>query len=67
MIHLPGYERVDVTVDPWVNGGQPTVARRGIRVADVLNRLKAGEDRLDVAEDYDLQLNEVEALLPQAA
>ncbi|MBB2915496.1 uncharacterized protein (DUF433 family) [Streptosporangium becharense] len=67
MIHLPGYERVEVTVDPWINGGQPTVARRGIRVADVLSRARAGEDWRDIADDYDLQLNEVEALLSQAA
>jgi uncharacterized protein (DUF433 family) len=67
VIQLPGYERVAVTVDPWINGGQPTVARRGIRVADVLSRLRAGEDSRDVAEDYDLEVNEVEGLLPQAA
>lgn len=67
MIRLPGYQEVDVTVDPWINGGQPTLARRGIRVADVVSRLRAGEDMREVAEDYDLRLNEVEALLPQAA
>ncbi|MEV4097516.1 DUF433 domain-containing protein [Streptosporangium saharense] len=67
VIRLPGYEEVDVTVDPWINGGQPTLARRGIRLNDVLSRLRAGEDRHDVAEDYDLRLEEVEALVPQAA
>lgn len=67
MIHLPGYDRVEVTVDPWINGGQPTVARRGIRVADVLSRARAGEDWRDIADDYDLRLNEVEALLSRAA
>ncbi|WP_197048382.1 hypothetical protein [Streptosporangium roseum] len=36
-------------------------------MADVLSRLRAGEGAGDVAEDYDLQLTEVEALLPQAA
>jgi uncharacterized protein (DUF433 family) len=67
MIHLPRYDHVDVTVDPWINGGQPTIARRGIRVADVISRVRAGEDRHDVADDYDLELYEVEALLSQAA
>ncbi len=66
-IHLPRYEQVEVTVDPWINGGQPTLTRRGIRVADVLSRLGAGEDSRDVAEDYDLDLSEVEALRLQAA
>ncbi|MEU1877853.1 DUF433 domain-containing protein [Streptosporangium sp. NPDC020072] len=67
VIRLPGYEEVDVTVDPWINGGQPTLARRGVRLADVLSRLRAGEGSRDVAEDYDLRLEEVEALLPQVA
>ncbi|GAA0394711.1 putative antitoxin VapB45 [Acrocarpospora corrugata] len=67
IIQLPGYPDVKVTVDPWINGGQPTLASRGVRVADVLSRLQAGEDSRVVAEDYDLLLNEVEALLPQAA
>ena len=61
---LPGYRNrdVDVVVDPWVNGGAPTVARRGIRVSDVTTRLAAGEERPDVAEDYGLSLAEVDAL-----
>ncbi|MFD0887079.1 DUF433 domain-containing protein [Streptosporangium algeriense] len=67
VIRLPGYEEVDVTVDPWINGGQPTLARRGVRLTDVLSRLRAGEDSRDVADDYDLRLEEVEALIPQAA
>ena len=67
MIHLPGFQHVDVTVDSWINGGQPTLARRGVRVTDVLGRLRSGENRHDVADDYGLELNEVEALLPQVA
>jgi uncharacterized protein (DUF433 family) len=40
---LPQYATVDVVVDPWLNGGQPTVASRGIRVLDIMNRLRARE------------------------
>jgi len=61
-INLPQYGNVNVVVDPWLNGGQPTVAGRGIRVADIVNRLKARELAADVADDYDLTLREVEAI-----
>jgi uncharacterized protein (DUF433 family) len=61
-IQLPQYKSVDVVVDPWLNGGQPTVADRGIRVNDIVNRLKAREPAKDVAYDYDLTLREVEAI-----
>ena len=61
-IELPQYQNVGVVVDPWLNGGQPTVADRGIRVVDIVNRLKAREPAKDVAYDYDLTVREVEAI-----
>jgi uncharacterized protein (DUF433 family) len=61
-IQLPQYGDVDVVVDPWLDGGQPTVAERGVRVMDILSRLKAQEPAQDVAYDYDLTVGEVEAL-----
>lgn len=61
-IQLPQYGNVEVVVDPWLNGGQPTVAERGIRVVDIVNRLRAREPAADVAHDYDLTLREVEAI-----
>jgi uncharacterized protein (DUF433 family) len=61
-IQLPRYGHVDVVVDPWLNGGQPTVAERGVRVTDIVSRLKADEPAEDVAYDYDLTLRDVEAL-----
>jgi uncharacterized protein (DUF433 family) len=61
-IQLPQYGDVDVVVDPWLNGGQPTVTERGVRVMDILSRLKAQEPAQDVAYDYDLSVGEVEAL-----
>jgi uncharacterized protein (DUF433 family) len=61
-IQLPQYERVDVVVDPWLNGGQPTVAERGVRVTDIMNRLNANEPAKDVAYDYDLTVRDVEAI-----
>jgi uncharacterized protein (DUF433 family) len=62
-----GRGKIDVTVDPWINGGQPTLARRGIAVADVLSRIRAGEPSKAVAADYGLRVSEVTALLELAA
>jgi len=62
-----GRSNVDVTVDPWINGGQPTLARRGIAVADVLSRIRAGESSKAVAADYGLRQPEITALLELAA
>ena len=49
-------------VDPLRNFGRPTIARRGVRVADVLGRLSAGEPVAEVALDYGLEIDEVTAL-----
>lgn len=59
-IHLAQYRSIDVVVDPWLNGGQPTVAQRGIRVTDIVSRLRAQEATGDVAADYGLTIGEVE-------
>ena len=61
IIGLPQY-RTDVVVDPLRNFGRPTVARRGVRVSDVMGRLSAGEPVADVALDYGLEIDEVTAL-----
>ncbi|KZE94615.1 hypothetical protein AVP42_00899 [Agromyces sp. NDB4Y10] len=60
---LPQYEGVEVTVDPHINGGRPTIARRGVSVADVVGRVDAGEGVRDIAEDYGLASEEVWALV----
>lgn len=62
-----GRGKIDVTVDPWINGGHPTVARRGVAVADVLSRIRAGESSRSVAADYGLRISEVTSLLELAA
>lgn len=51
-----------VVVDPLRNFGRPTIARRGIKVDDVLDRIAAGEAPADVAADYRLEIDEVNAL-----
>lgn len=60
-IRLPDYEP-DVVVDPHINFGQPTLASRGVRVADVVSRIRAGERPEAVADDYHLDPRDVRAL-----
>ncbi len=62
-----GAGKADITVDPWVNGGEPTLSSRGVTVRDVLSRIRAGETSRAVAADYGLRLREVTALLELAA
>lgn len=59
-IELPQYRDTAVVVDPWLNGGQPTVADRGIRVRDIVSRLDANEPPEDVAGDYGLTVRDIE-------
>lgn len=58
-VALPGYEVADVVVDPEVNFGYPFFASRGVPVSAVLSRLRAGELMRDVAEDFELPIDEV--------
>jgi len=62
-----GKGKINVTVDPFINGGQPTFARRGIAVVDILSRIRAGESSKSVAADYGMRTSEVTALLELAA
>lgn len=70
----PAGREEGVVIDPRRGFGQPIVARRGVRVEDVVHRLLAGEPRAVVADDFGLEQAEVEAaerfkarVLPQAA
>lgn len=67
LIHLPHFERVDVVVDPRINGGNPSIARRGIRLSDIRDRIHAGESFDDLAFDYELTVEEIESVVPRAA
>lgn len=58
-LRLPQYAGLNVTVRPGINGGQPTLARRGIAVDDVLGRVRAGETPGMVADDYGITHDDV--------
>jgi len=48
-------------------GESPSPVRCGVRVEDVLSRLRAGDRMADVAEDFGLEDEELSSLLLQAA
>jgi uncharacterized protein (DUF433 family) len=65
-IRLPQFP-VDVQVDPAINWGQPSMASVGVRVEDVLSRIRAGEDYQAVARDFNLPRLDVKQLTALAA
>lgn len=66
-IHLPTFETVNVVVDPHRNSGQPTIDQLGVRVEDVLSRVRAGEPLAEVGYDFGLKAKELRSLIVQAA
>ena len=70
----PAGREEGVAIDPRRGFGQPIIARRGVRVEDVVRRLLSGEPKAVVADDFGLEPAEVEAaerfktrVLPRAA
>ncbi|MGQ7312016.1 DUF433 domain-containing protein [Microbacterium arabinogalactanolyticum] len=66
-VQLPTHEGAQVIVDPLKNSGQPTIARLGVRVEDVVSRVRAGEPMAEVADDFGLTDAEMRSLWVQAA
>lgn len=64
-ITLPFYG-VPVTISPLVNAGRPTILGRGIRVDMIVDRGRAGEPVVDLAEDFGLPVEDVARLLADA-
>ena len=50
-------------VDPRRAFGQPLFIRGGARMEDVIDRFRAGESLVDVAKDFDLRVEDVEAVI----
>lgn len=64
-LRLPAFEAVDVVVDPKRNSGQPTVDKLGVRVEDIVSRVRAGEPMDEVADDFGLKRRELRSLVLQ--
>lgn len=64
---IPRGNGADFTINPYVNFGQPTLAEYGVRVVDIVDRVRAGESIDDVAHDYSIPDKTVSNLVLTAA
>jgi uncharacterized protein (DUF433 family) len=67
VIHLPSYERAEVVVNPQRGFGQPTFARGGARVEDVLGMFWAGESLATASQEYGVPEDQLEDALRVAS
>ncbi len=49
-----------IAIDPFIKFGRPVIIRKAISTAIIIDRIDAGESLKAVADDYDLDMNEVE-------
>jgi len=49
-----------LTIDPKIAFGRPVILRNAIKTSAIAERFQAGESMADLAEDYDLEVFEVE-------
>jgi uncharacterized protein (DUF433 family) len=61
-LRIPRADGADLSVNPLINFGQPTLTGYGIRVEDILDRVQAGETIDEVATDFDLPAETVSNL-----
>ena len=61
-LRIDRYGKANVVVDPDMSSGRPIFADTGVRICDVLGRVKAGEDLSEVAQDYDISEAKVRAV-----
>jgi uncharacterized protein (DUF433 family) len=66
-IHLPGYGRAKVIVDPRLSFGKPVFETGGARVSDALDLFWAGEDLHTAAEEFGVPPQDLEDALRVAS
>jgi uncharacterized protein (DUF433 family) len=62
-LRLPTYGRADVVVDPHVAFGLPVVVQGSARVEDLVDRFLAGDTIGDIADDFDVPVDQVEDVI----
>lgn len=67
LIRLPQYQHANVVLDRKRGYGQPVFGNSGIRVADAIGPLRAGESFEAVAEDYGVPVSELRDALDLSA
>jgi len=55
--------RKTIVIDPDISFGRPVIVRRGITTAIIAGRMDAGESVADLAADYDLTTEEIDAAI----
>jgi uncharacterized protein (DUF433 family) len=60
---LRPYGAADVVIDPRFAFGQPVLDRNKIRVETIADLFYAGESVETIADEFDLAVNEVEAII----
>jgi uncharacterized protein (DUF433 family) len=53
-----------IAIDPFIKFGRPVIIRKAISTSVVVDRIDAGESLEAVADDYDLEVNELEMAIP---
>jgi len=56
-------KHAEVIIDPRFSGGKPVFERTKVRPKDVMRQFLTGEDPADIADDYDLTVDEVYAAI----
>lgn len=49
-----------IAIDPLIKFGRPVIVRKAVSTASIVDRIDAGESLVAVADDYDLEVNEIE-------
>ena len=65
-LKLKAYQGTDVIIDPRFAFGQPILERAKVRVADILDAYRAGEDPATIASEFGVEVDEVEAVIRSA-
>ncbi len=67
LIRLPQYQHANVVLDPRRSYGQPVFGNSGVKVADALGPLMAGESFDAVSEDYGVPVSDLRDALDLSA
>jgi len=62
---FPEGREIPIVIDPRVAGGKPTVANKGVRVAIIYGRYRAGESVEFIAADFGIKPESVEVIVNQ--
>jgi uncharacterized protein (DUF433 family) len=56
-------EQKIIVIDPRRGFGRPIISRRGVSTSVIVERIDAGESEQDIAVDYDLRKEEIDAAM----